>query len=124
MRKITQLAAGAFARGENFKRDNTEVRRNGLEPEQGLPPVDLLLHGHRIARRRSDGCLDVSMCGWGTPTTRERLDAALPLGLGICQRKGRQYWSARGPWCHYDGQEVNPYATYTVCPHSYYIGSL
>jgi hypothetical protein len=61
MRKITTLAHQAFIKGEYFKRDNTEVTTNYIA-----------LYGHRIIER-IEGKIHWSLCGWNTPTTRERL---------------------------------------------------
>ena len=35
---------------------------------------DLLLHGNRIAWWNPDGSLSMTLAGWGTPTTRDRLN--------------------------------------------------
>lgn len=83
MRKITQLAKQAFEQGDTFKRDNTEVRVS-----QGW--VDLVLHGHTIAQRKifEHDKVYFSLCGFPTPTTRERLKAA---GVNIYQHQGSQF---------------------------------
>ena len=74
MRKITHQAVEAFARFETYRNGNTAVER--LETESGKQLAVMILHGHRIASY--DGrTINMNMCGWGTPTTRERLN-------GIC----------------------------------------
>jgi hypothetical protein len=98
MRKITQQAIEALERGEYFKLNNTEV-----EPiyfRDGSPmSVYLRLHGHNIARWTPEtGELLITLAGWPTPTTRERLNGL--DGVHITQRKGEQYlnghrWSGR-----------------------------
>ena len=72
MRQITQDAAIAFAWDRNFKRANTEVR---VSPGG----TQLLLHDNIIAARFKGGTQRVvyTMAGWGTPTTRERLNGLL-----------------------------------------------
>ncbi len=90
MRKISQLAAQAFRNGTKFNRDNTSVckRSDGS--------MELWLHGHLIAKQsRTEGLL-ISLCGWPTPTTRERLNGLLdalgyPVGFGLYQSKHVQY---------------------------------
>ncbi|QDP60583.1 MAG: hypothetical protein Unbinned767contig1000_8 [Prokaryotic dsDNA virus sp.] len=89
MRKITEDAARALRTGKRFKRANTEVD-NGM----------MFLHGNLIAEL--DGHhLRLRMCGWGTPTTRERLNGILQM-LGtnahIYQEKFEQklWWNGPG----------------------------
>jgi hypothetical protein len=79
-RQISIDAAHAFWETRDFKRSNTEVIVTIAE-------VQLWLFGNRIATRyRSMGRradrLDISMCGYGTPTTRERLTTLMQTGLG------------------------------------------
>lgn len=71
-RKITQDAVAAFLAGKAFSRSNTQV-----EVEEGA--VNLRLHGNLIARRllnNSDEVI-VTLSGWNTTTTRERLRGLL-----------------------------------------------
>ena len=87
-RKITTDAVHAFMNGENFSRDNTQVR---LEAEV-CSLVHLYLHGNLIAKRFKEGdktILMVSNAGWQSNTTKERLNG-LP-GVSVCQRKGVWY---------------------------------
>lgn len=94
MRQITKSAATAFASGGSFRLDNTEVDGDSF-----------MLHGNTIARhapntQMSDNCYVFSMCGWATPTTRERLNGlfeVLGLPLRVYQHKGEQYVWVRGP---------------------------
>ena len=110
MRAITQDAARAFIDGRPFKRDNTQVRvRDGN--------VSLLLHGNTIAVRhqgRPLGETVLSLCGWNTPTTRERLNGLLELlghpYLGFVQRDFGAYIQD----CDGTKAELNPYNGYTV----------
>ena len=66
MRKITKQAVIAFEGDRSFLSGNTQVRKNN-----GV--TELLLHGHTIAKKE-DGDLWINLCGWNTPTTRERLN--------------------------------------------------
>ena len=70
MRKITETIANAFLQGTNKTQGNTAVLDGNV-----------YLHGNKIVRRDSDG-LYMSLAGWNTPTTRERLNGiASVLGL-------------------------------------------
>ena len=71
MRKITQQAVNAFKQSKNFKSGATEVH-------QRIGGTELVLHGHIIARNIDGEGLSINLCGWNTPTTRERLNG-LPL---------------------------------------------
>lgn len=79
MRKITQQAVDAFKAGHAFKLSNTEVKIIAME--NGIPCiVQMLLHGNIIATRHTNprtNKLEISHCGWKTPTTKERLNGIL-----------------------------------------------
>lgn len=66
----------------------------------------LYLHDNAIARHTADG-IEISMAGWETVTTRERLNG-LP-GVSISQRAGVQYLNGKA-W-HDSHVWTNP-ATY------------
>lgn len=80
-RKITTQAVSKFLEGKNFKSGDTSV-------ETSLGEVLYKLHGHTIARR-TENKLSVSLCGWNTTTTRERLNG-LP-GVSINTKKGQAF---------------------------------
>lgn len=109
MRKITDKAARAFMTGTEMRGDNTAVQVEGED-------VLLTLHGHTIARRRlyRGNSLQVSLCGWGTVTTRERLNGILPADLGVGQTKGAQVWRGRGIWAAYNEQPLDPSTVYLL----------
>ena len=106
MRKITRLAARAFIEGREFHRDNTSV----VIAQTGYGDVKrLLLHGNIIAIQdlfsntrdsskslmRTKGNLQITLAGWGTPTTRERLNTLLTetgKREGVWQHKFDQYY--------------------------------
>ena len=67
MRKITEEAIEAFIDGKRFKKRNTEVY-------EGEFTTFLILHSNVIAYRYDDGSIEITTCGWNTPTTRERLN--------------------------------------------------
>jgi hypothetical protein len=75
MRKITKQVAEAFERNRSLKVGNSEVKSSLLGAE-------LYLHGNKIAWM-SGTCVLFSLCGYNTPTTRERLQAA---GVRVAQR--------------------------------------
>ena len=95
MRKITEKAAKAFHNGYEFKSSNTRV----VEVDRG---VELYLHDNLIAHR-SNGNVYVSLAGWCTPTTRERLNGL--EGVRVYQKDFVQYLN---------GVEINAYDFYKV----------
>lgn len=84
MKKITLAASKALIDGVPFKRDNTEVVREG-----GI--YYLKLFGNKIAAVRN-GELWIQNAGWFSKTTKERLNS-LP-GVNIKQVKGE--WRLNG----------------------------
>ena len=104
MRKISRLAARAFIEGRSFTRDNTSVKIEHRTPE-GLvrkvldlpshPNRRLYLHGNLIAEYTNAKGLRITLAGWNTPTTRERLNTLLTetgKREGIWQHKFNQYY--------------------------------
>jgi hypothetical protein len=80
MRAITSKASAAFNSGRKFRDTNTAVTVD----DQG---ITLLLHGNPIARRNLyGGRLEINLCDWNTPTTRERLNGL--SGVSVNTRKG------------------------------------
>ena len=62
MRKVTQLISTAFKNNQKLSISNTMTDGQSV-----------FLHGHRIAWK-DEGKLQISMCGWPTVTTRERIN--------------------------------------------------
>ena len=107
MRKITKESSKAFVNFEPYKKDNTEVSF-GWTPKRNdetnytfkeKETACLFLHGNNIAEitRLSDSketiSINLDLCGWRTPTTRERINGvldALGYDFRIAQRKGEQ----------------------------------
>ena len=82
MRKITAKIAKAFLAGDSLKIKNTETDGQSV-----------WLHGNEIARRTAFG-LEVSLAGWPTVTTRERVNGILYAAqtrMVIVQRDHEQY---------------------------------
>lgn len=96
MRKVTHQICSAFLDFENASIGNSSCSKDAI-----------LLHGHPIIQRRHD-TYTLKMCGYGTMTTRERLNGFLTLlkeaypsfmpHLGFFQAKGKQYVSYRSQW--------------------------
>jgi hypothetical protein len=113
MRKITKESAKAFVNFEPYKKDNTEVSYYYNYRDRVELPVRcalLYLHGNCIAEIYQDGKeimltdnyddfvggktrVKIDLCGWHTPTTRERINGvldALGYDFKIAQRNGQQ----------------------------------
>ena len=81
MRNVTELTVSAFLNGRTASVSNTFT--NGKE---------LYLHGNKIAMFNSEGKLEISLCGWNTVTTRERLNGIFEIGgykLRVSTKKGQ-----------------------------------
>ena len=102
MRKITYKAVRAFIEGRNFSEGNTSVNlKRGL---RGLrsPDRQLHLHGNMIADYWYGKGLYITLAGWPTVTTRERINGLLTeLGRpeGVWQRNHEQYYGTHYEWC-------------------------
>ena len=82
MRKETAKIATAFVAGQaaNSARTSTDGQ-------------SVWLHGNKIAWRKAQD-IAFSLCGWGTPTTRDRINGLLlTLGCkgGVIQRNNQQW---------------------------------
>lgn len=115
MRKVTEQTCTAFL--------NRERKTSGNTTSTG---DDLLLHGNCIAWHHDTHTVKLRMCGWGSVTTRERLNGLLELlrqwnpklpRLHFCQRKGEQMLSYRSQWGSVTSEDnFDPhYSTLTVC---------
>lgn len=85
MRKITEQACHAFLNGYNFNLSNTQVVNNTQE-------CAMYLWGNKIATRCNNR-VSVSLAGWNSNTTRERLRG---LGANIRVKKGVPYITFNG----------------------------
>lgn len=91
MRKITRQAAEAFRDGRKFSQGNTTVTGYTVD---GTQCARMYLHGNEIAFKFGKEIL-LTLAGWPTVTTRERLNGLLEtLGIpqGFFQRKHEQYF--------------------------------
>ena len=103
MRKESQKIARAFLDGKPASAARTVTDGQAV-----------FLHGHKIAWRDDDGALVVSLAGWGTVTTRDRLNTIFRLanlGAGVYQRKGEQFLQVGEIVCPMDEKGV-----YRVAP--------
>lgn len=92
MRKVTMQACYAFENGINTNVSNTSVLDNAM-----------YLWGNKIAWKDEEGRLFVSMCGYNTNTTRERLNGL--SGVSVCCRNFTPY---------INGVEVSSYGKYLI----------
>ena len=90
-RIITEKACNAFLNSKNFKLANTEVKNNAM-----------YLHGNKIAWFEDD-ILYISLCGWNTPTTRERLNGLPNVNINV--KKGKLF---------FNGIKINSKEVYNV----------
>ena len=82
-RIISQAAAAALETGYNFKRSNTRVDGDAQE---------MYLHGNLIAKI-DNGALYITLAGWPTLTTCERLNAL--NGVHITRRAGKAFLNGK-----------------------------
>jgi len=74
MRSVTKKIKDAF--------DNQKSRKIGNTETDGQT---VWLHGNAIVKRDGKGRVGVSLAGWNTPTTRERVNGI--TGIGFHQHK-------------------------------------
>lgn len=89
MRKITETIGSAFKLGRKRAIGNTSTDGQSLH-----------LHGNLIAFTDDKGYLHLSLAGWHTPTTRERLNGILQIfGIngGFYQRNYLQWFESKEP---------------------------
>lgn len=94
-RMVTDTIAQAFAEGKKRRVANTSTDGQTI-----------WLHNNPIARKTGDGGIEISLAGWPTMTTRERLNGlmqALGINKRITQRAGNQMLDGK-PW---DGDWTN-----------------
>ena len=88
MRKVTKNVVGSFV--------HNKAQANGNTSTDGTA---LFLHGNKIAEWVTENIVRVTLAGWPTSTTRERLNG-IP-GVSAYQRDGQQY---------INGKQVDPRA--------------
>jgi len=94
MRKISKEIATAFYNHEKLRKDNTTTDGDSI-----------MLHGNKIAEHNSifanDGNthINITLAGWNTNTTRERLNAL--HGVRVTTKQGQAYLNGEkwdGEW--------------------------
>jgi hypothetical protein len=101
--------------------NNTKASHIRTTAEFGSRYVDVTLHDHRIITLFEDGIVEFTMCGYGTVTTRERLNHFLvPLGFRVSQSNYQQILTRLS-----DGKTipVDSYGSYTIQNGKVYRGS-
>lgn len=96
MRKIEQQMLDAIRDRKDWKCSNTEVQCVQFAPGN-IDRIYVRLHGSTIAIvTRTD--VEVSDCGWQTPTTKSRLNVILHAlcGAGIYQKNHKWFGCAEG----------------------------
>ena len=66
MRKVTQTIATAFLAGKSASLNNTKTDGQHV-----------WLHGNLIASKNPDGSVNVTLAGWNSATTRDRLNGLI-----------------------------------------------
>ena len=97
MRKETRDIITAFLKRRSCTRARTQTNGDVVT-----------LHGNRIAWWEPDGSVSMTLAGWGTRTTRDRLNGLCFLMHEKCpfhQKKGVQY---------YDDHEIDTHQIITV----------
>lgn len=91
MRKIEQQMLDAIRERKDWKCANTEVQCVHFAPGN-IDRIYVRLHGSTIAMITQTD-VDVSDCGWQTPTTKSRLNAILRelCGAGIYQKNHKWF---------------------------------
>lgn len=94
-RMVTDAIAQAFLEGKKRRVANTSTDGQTI-----------WLHNNAIARKSGDGSVEITLAGWPTATTRERLNGllnALGVNKRVSQRAGSQMLDGK-PW---DGEWTN-----------------
>lgn len=77
-----------YAQAEQMlgKRERRTLINNTAIEAGGGGRINVLYHGNLIAAFDPDGSRMLTNCGYGTVSTRERLNAMAPAGVGFVQR--------------------------------------
>lgn len=115
MAKLTATTFSGLARHLDGARSN-RIGHNTtgtLVQHEGRRGVEVRLHGHHIITLWEDNTAIFTMCGYGTVTTRERLNQLLPMPFGVTQNKGVQEvirrwdYSTEGGWAHWETDPIS-----------------
>lgn len=77
-----------YAQAEKMlgNRERRTLINNTVIEAGGRFRINVLFHGNLIAAFDPDGSRLLTNCGYGTVSTRERLNAMAPAGVGFVQR--------------------------------------
>lgn len=101
-----------YAQAERMlgNRERRTLINNTVIEAGGSGRINVLYHGNLIASFDPDGSLLLSNCGYGTVSTRERLNSMAPPRVSFVQRNHAQQvhvWQGDGvPACVIDGGTV------------------
>lgn len=71
-------------------RERRTLINNTVIEAGGGGRINVLYHGNLIAAFEPDGSRMLTNCGYGTVSTRERLNSMAPAGVGFVQRSHAQ----------------------------------
>ena len=78
IRKMEERMLAAIKSNKRFKISNTEVEPGLVNSRGEVLPIDVYLHGNRIATiSKHDKTITLHTCGWDTVTTTSRMNAIL-----------------------------------------------
>lgn len=81
-----------YAQAEQMlgKRQRRTLINNTIIERGGSGRINVLYHGNLIAAFDPDGSRMFTNCGYGTVSTRDRLNSMAPAGVGFVQRNHAQ----------------------------------
>lgn len=93
---MAKLAATTFEGLNKFlgNKDSRTIGNNTTAERVAPDMIVVRLHGHRIVQL-SERAVSVSNAGYGTVTTRDRINQFLPMGVRAVQRNWSQFLSDR-----------------------------
>lgn len=94
------------------KRERRTLINNTVIEAGGGGRINVLYHGNLIAAFDPDGSRMLTNCGYGTVSTRERLNAMAPAGVGFVQRDYAQMIAQR----HQGKEHLTPGGTVQIAP--------
>ena len=103
-----------YAQAENMlnNRERRTLINNTVIERGGGNRINVLYHGNLIAAFDPDGSRMLTNCGYGTVSTRERLNSMAPAGIGFVQRDYAQMIAQR----HRGVEHLTPGGTVQIAP--------
>ena len=98
MQKITTEAREAYDNNKNYKSGNTEVKtyKEDQNGKKVVCKVSVFLHGNEIIHKIDSfgkWIEEATLSGWGSVTTRERLNGILGEKARFTQKKNKQFFN-------------------------------